>query len=217
MSGAPVSNEETHSCSNALIELNEDASWIYTQTAELTAPTTWTQSIENLATNSDGNTVFTVIMEESSGIENRVTHTTKLDLVCIDNNLFITGVLETKNDVEWTTVYDEGSVYMPSRLSEGVMWERHGSMRTVADEVWYESRITERQMCTAMEGISITAGEFDAWRVEYSLEIESDGDTMSVTGAAWYVPGLGRILNIGEIEGNPTMELISYENVAPRT
>ena len=39
---------------------------------------------------------------------------------------------------------------------------------------------------------------------------------MTIEGIAWYVPGLGRILNIGNIEGNPKMELVSYENVDAR-
>jgi len=216
ISGAPTQSDGALPCINAMITIDRDAEWVYTQTAELDAPTSWKQYISNLTSTSDDNLSFTLVLEESGGVEGNVTHTTELNLVCFENTLFITGVTETTEDVVWRTVYDDESVYMPSYLAEGVMWERHGTMTTVAEDVEYVSSITERQQCTGTETISIASGEYDAYRTEYELELESDGETYEVTGTAWYVPGLGRVLNIGDAEGTPRMELESFRNVSPR-
>ena len=216
ISGVPTSSDQPPPCAAAMIDIRPDAEWVYNWTSETEAPATWTQHITDFVNSESGELTFTLIMEKTTGIEERVTHTTTLHLICSDNTIFVTGVEEVKDDVTWTTFYDPDSVYMPSNLAPGIIWERHGTIRTISTDIDNTSSITERQQCTGPETISVASGEFNAFRVEYSLEIKAEEDSYTVDGTAWYVPGLGRVLNIGNSEGTPKMELVSFKNVGPR-
>jgi len=216
VSGIPSSSDQPTPCAAAMINIRPDAEWVYSQTSETEAPTTWTQHIADFVTSENGELTFNLVLEEATGIEERVTHTTTLHLTCSDNTMFIAGVEDIKEDVRWTTSYDANSVYMPANLAPGTIWERHGTIRTTTTDLDYTSSITERQQCTGSETISVPSGEFNAFRVEYSLEIKAEEDSYTVDGTAWYVPGLGRVLNIGNSDGTPKMELVSFKNVGPR-
>jgi len=106
-------------------------------------------------------------------------------------------------------------VYMPRTLEEGTWWERRGRMEIRAGERMDVYEVVEKFTFEGKEKISVKAGEFMSDRVRYSVVRTRDSEERRYEGMSWYVRGLGRILTTAELEQQPRMELVSFENVMP--
>jgi hypothetical protein len=111
----------------------------------------------------------------------------------------------------WITEYSDNSVYVPGTLQPGTAWQRIGTFDTTIDNEDISFTLTETLDCTSVENISIEAGEFEAYRIEYTTEKSNDDESYTSNGVSWYVPGLGRILT----ESNARLELIQYQGIEP--
>lgn len=203
-------------CPGAFMDLNPDAEWVYSNTGGDEYPSRWLNHLTGLATDTAGKVSCTLVMERSGGIEGKIDHTARLDLLCTDNVIYITSAIEQETGTEWITNYERDSIYLPASMSAEPTWERRGTFETKVADQSDIATLVERLTCTGSEKVSVEAGEFEAYRVEFTMELTSGNETLTSKGVSWYVPGIGRVLSVGDTEGKPRMELSSYKNVALR-
>ncbi len=215
VAGAPQAGSLS-GCPGAFMDLNSDAEWVYSNSGGDEYPSRWLNHLTGLATDSAGKVSCTLVMERSSGVEGKVDHTARLDLLCTDNVIYITSAIEQETGTEWITNYEKDSIYLPASMSAGLTWERRGSFETKVADQSDIATLVERLTCTGTEKVSVEAGEFDAYRVEFTIERTSGNETLESKGVSWYVPGIGRVLSVGDTEDKPRMELSSYKDVAMR-
>jgi len=208
VSGAPQITPPGQDCANPFFDFTPDAVSILTETALDELPATWTHRIVGMSEYEDNNTAFTFLMQRAAGLEGNIDHTVSLDLMCIDNVTLISTATETFDGIEWTTEYPDGTIYLPATLQDGVTWERHGVFtgHSGTDSISFD--LVERFRCTGEETISIIAGEFNTFRVDFSIEKTGEDDTFTTTGTSWYVPGIGRVLT----ESTLRLELTSHQS-----
>ncbi len=211
VAGAPEPDAGTKGCSDTFMDLSLDTRLVFEESGDDTAPARWDHYVTNISTDSMGNSAVTYIMERSSGIEGNISHAVTLDLICNGETIYITGASELVEGTVWSTEYDENTLYLPPGMSPGTTWERHGNFDAdLGDEVVRYS-LVERLRCTGQDRISVTAGEFDAYRVDYTTEKYNDEESFTNSGTSWYVPGLGRVLT----ESRARLEMMTYEGIAP--
>ncbi len=216
VSGAPEPGlEDEGSCEGTLIHYNSDAQWEYEATKENELASRLIYRVQDWTVDSQGEVGFTLAMERRSGIEANVTGTVQADLVCSGKVILIRQAVEQDSETRWLTIYDDGTIYLPSKLNQDIWWERRGTLHVETGDEVTTYDIVERYQCREKERVSVEAGEFEAWRVDYSISQTRDDEEHGYSGASWYVEGLGRILNEADLEGAPRVELVSYEGIAP--
>jgi hypothetical protein len=203
-------------CPGAFMDIRTDAKWEYRETFEQEYPAIWEYTIEQWAQDAQGNERFTLRTDRQTGIERKVDRTARLELTCTDATIYIDSATETEGDIEWVTEYEEGSIYIPADIHEGVEWERRGILTISTPEGNTGINLTERFRCTGEERVVTEAGEFDSAVVRFKIDRITPDESLTSEGTSWYVPGLGRVLSTGEMEGSPRLELISYEGATPR-
>jgi hypothetical protein len=203
----PPQPQPASQCEGAYIELNPGVSWEYAETSELDYPATRVYRIDAASVDEEGRPHYNLIMERYGGVERKIDTILSLDLYCADGIIYITRAIQQAHNFESDTVYDEGTIYMPAEITAGTFWSRHGSYMETADETTSSYDLTESITCTAVETVTVEAGEFEAAKTE----------SASFSGTSWYVPGIGRVLSIGQIEGSPRLELVSYEGVSAQS
>jgi len=211
-------------CPGAFMDIRTGATWEYRETFEQEFPVNWEYTIEHVAPPSERselggvspNERLTLRTDRATGIERKVDRTAYLELTCTDGTIYIGRASETEGDIEWVTEYEESSIYMPAEIYEGVEWERRGTLTISTPEGKTGFNLVESFRCTGEERVVVEAGEFDSLRVEFNIGRMTADESLTSEGTSWYVPGLGRVLSVGEMEGSPRLELISYEGVTPR-
>ena len=215
VAGPPQPQEESE-CEGAYIELNPGVSWEFEETSELDYPATRIYRIDSAASDEAGRPHYNLIMERYGGVEQKIDNILSLDLYCSNGVIYITRAVQQGHNFESDTIYDEGTIYMPPEITVGTTWSRHGSYSETIDEVTALYDLTETITCTATETVQLDAGEFEAVKTDYEIARSSGDESASYTGTSWYVPGIGRVLSIGQVEGSPRLELVSYEGVSAR-
>ncbi|MCX6645158.1 MAG: hypothetical protein NTY09_02195 [bacterium] len=241
VSAAPEQSNSAAGCSSPFIDLNSDTVWRYKQLFNGTIETFWVYQVESWTESDDGTVSFSIETGMEGGVERTFIPQTTIDLYCSDNILYITKAVEIDGDATWTTTYDDPTIYIPAELTTGSTWERHGQMLVENPEGNVNIDLVERMRCTAEEQIAVEAGEFNAYKIEYSIErrnrseditdgpstmASKDDPDLSIerrnrseeiidSGTSWYVPGLGRVLSISE-DDSKRLELVSYTGTNPR-
>ena len=214
----PPQPESTSSngCGKTFLDLNSNARWTYETYRNDESTGQLINRVENFHLMQDGTTSLILVMERFSDEPGKVAGTIEAELTCHGESILVSQVTEVGGEMAKSTTYNDGTVYMPSVLAQDIWWERRGTMivQEGHDSVYYD--VIERFRCTGRENISIAAGEFEAYRVEYTIEQVSWAESVSFSGVSWYVAGLGRVLNDADVSGSPRVELVSYENVGPK-
>ena len=213
IAGPPQTQAESE-CEGAYVELNPGVSWEFAETSELDYPATRIYRIDSAASDEAGRPHYNLIMERYGGVEQKIDNILSLDLYCSDGIIYITRAVQQGHNYESDTIYDDGTIYMPPEITVGTTWSRHGSYSETIDDVTSSYDLTESITCTAVETVDIEAGEYEAVKTDYEIARSSGDESASYTGTSWYVPGIGRILSIGQVEGSPRLELVSYEGVS---
>ncbi len=215
VSGAPEPEIVTGGCDDAFIDLHPNSRWELKQTSKNEAPSRWSHQITGWTINESDDAFFKLLMERSSGIENRIDHSTELDMRCSDGVIYIISALEKEVGIERLITYEPDSIYIPETIAEGVSWDRRANYVIRTPDTTVTGTLFESQRCTGLERISVEAGEFDAYRVEFIINETLNDSEFSTEGTSWYVPGLGRVLSTGNTEEAPRLELVSYEGISP--
>ncbi len=204
-------------CENAFMTMQPGARWEYEETIGREYPSRWVYRVDTWTVDADGNVDVTLVVERLTGVEGNVDRVTFLELECVQNVIYIIEAVQREGQLESTTEYEPGTVYLPESILEGTSWQRRGSLEMRGPDRSESYTITETLTCVAHERISVRAGEFDAYKVEFTIEgmPSAEGEPLSHRGASWYVPGIGRVLSIGESDDAPRLELLSYEGVEP--
>jgi len=215
IAGPPPAREESR-CEGAYIELAVGVSWEFDETSEFDYPAKRYYRIESMSEDEQGNPHYSLAMERYAGVEQKIDTIMSLDLYCSDEVIYITNAVQQGHNFESRTIYDEGTVYIPAEITTGTEWSRHGEYVETLDDTTTLYELTETISCTGIETIEIEAGEFEAAKVDYEIERVSNEETVTYSGYSWYVPSLGRVLSVGQIEGAPRLELVSYAGVSTR-
>jgi len=214
VTGAPEPTVSTVGCEGGYLDLNPDAKWEYEENREGEYTLYWTYSVGDWKALESGEVSLKILTEGASGVERRLERSAVLELVCRDGTVFINGAVETDQQSQSVTTYDDNTVYIPAEIHEGLWWQRQGILeisRTDGDTAMYN--ITEKFTYVGQEHVNVKAGEFEADRIDYEIERSGQDGEFKYVGASWYVPGVGRILSEAELEGSPRMELVSFERV----
>lgn len=218
VAGVPFPSEEPAiGCSGGYMDLNQGAIWNYEETNNKDYPEYWVYKAKSWSETDTGEVQLTIGIEGSTGVEKRVDRNATLDLICSKGTVFVTHGSEIflNPRTEITTTYDKNTIYMPPILVKGTEWQRQGIRHVkVGEEEGTTYHVLEKFICVGKEKVTTKAGEFEADKVEYSINTTSSGKEITRKGVTWYVPGLGRVLSVGEMEGSPRMELTSFEGVA---
>ncbi len=216
IAGVQESAETDTGCEGSFVSISQDSKWVFQKTSETDSPATWTQSVRSWDSADDGEMSFSIMMERSSGVEGNINHAIELFLFCQNGVFYVDTVNEQEDGMIMVTKYEDNSVYVPASINIGTIWERRGTTDIIHGEDMWSMTIRESQTCTGIETIVVEAGEFDAYKVEFTIEKIQGNESQIAEGTSWYVPGLGRVMRGAEIPGFPRMELINYENLTPR-
>ena len=215
VSAAPENSDSGGGCDDAFMELNANSSWRYRQTFNGAISTFWQNRVGSWTESDEGIVSLTIETGMEGGVEQNFMPLTTIDLYCADNILYITSAVEIDGDATWTTTYDDSTIYLPSELTEGSTWSRHGTILVESPDGSVELNLVERLQCTGVEQIAVEAGEFNAYRIEFSIERSNDLEEIMDEGTSWYVAGLGRVLSLSG-DGSKSLELVSYEGTSVR-
>ena len=215
IAGAPEGGGTSKACSGAYLDLNPNTRLEYEETAATSYPKYWLYRVTDW-TIQDSTATLTFLMERSTGVERKPEATVTLNLACAGDLILISRAVEQEGGKISTTLYEEGTVFMPPVIKEGVQWERHGTTEVEYEDQMYAFNLTERFKCSGEESVSVKAGEFTAARVEYSISGSGEDEEYAYSGESWFVPGLGRILVMDDTEEKRKLELVAYEGVLPR-
>jgi hypothetical protein len=213
---APETGDEQSDCGATLMDLNADSRWEFKATQNGNDVGTLVQYVTNMAPAEGGGVGLTLVAERRDAGNAGNNGTVQVQLVCQGEIILVKEAVEKTEMTTLSTVYNDGSVYLPSMLDTDIWWERQATSTAESGLETQTYQVNETYHCTGSERISIAAGEFDAYKVEYRIEQTGKNESVSFSGVSWYVPGLGRILNIADMTGSPRIELVSYENVSPR-
>lgn len=215
ISGAPEPREQGEGCSGAFMDLSPDTVWTFMLADDRGQITSWEYKVLNWMEPGESGTAFSISMILMGGIERDGSPSTTLDLYCSGDTIYINNAIEDGIRTIWNTTYDEGTIYLPSELTAGTTWERHGTFILDSPDGPLNGEVTEHLRCTGEERVAVMAGEFDACKVEFRIERTLDENSMLDEGYSWYVPGLGRILSVSE-DGSRRLEMTSYTGISPR-
>lgn len=214
VSAAPGPSESSSGCEDNFLNAGPDSVWFYEQTINQAVTTSLTYRTASWSESSDGVTAFSILMSMEGGVEENPAPVTTLDIYCEDNILYITRAVEQSTRLTWTTIYNDSTIYMPTEITHGATWERHGIITTEGPEGTMELDLVESMRCIGEEHVAVAAGEFIAYKIEYTIERTHNGDNLNDTGTSWFVPGIGRILSISA-DNSKRLELISFNGIIP--
>jgi hypothetical protein len=221
VAGIPLPAEQSQSlgCSGGYMDLNQGAVWNYEETSNKGYLENWVYKMESWNQAGTGDVNLAIIAQGSTGVEHTIDRTAKLDLLCSKGTVFVSRIIESSINpkTEIVTTYDKNTIYMPPVLAQGVEWQRIGIREVkVGEEEGTTYHVTEIFSCTGKEHVVTKSGEFDADKVEYSISTTLNKKEITHKGVTWYVPGLGRVLSVGDLEESPRLELVSFTGVSQK-
>lgn len=215
VSGAPEPREQGEGCSGAFMDLGPDTVWTFELTDEHGQITSCEYKVFNWMESGESGTTFSISMILMGGIEQDGSPSTTMDLYCSGDTIYINNAIDYGIRTIWNTTYNEGTIYLPSELTAGTTWERHGTFIVDSPDGPLTGEVIEHLRCTGEERVAVSAGEFDAYKVDFRIERTLDENSTLDEGYSWYVPGLGRILSVSE-DGSRRLEMTSYTGINPR-